>query len=237
MKIFKHLRSEWFRYGFETLAVVIGILTAFALENWNEERKEGKIALAYQRALVTDLALDTMQLNQPLSLLVSDTTQLWDFQRRMSSDDVALDSLIRIARYEFNPWIYAGVTFNISTYTSLGSTGNLGLLDPWLQKILLELNELQQEYSNSINLDVQSYLYQLNVYNQKFPFNDSGHIDPDSKLSDVIWEGARFMELGIDLNSIVALKLVTDQDAIRHLIVIQKKALDILEGLNNNTDV
>jgi hypothetical protein len=29
MKIFKHLRSDWFRYGFETLAVVVGILVAF----------------------------------------------------------------------------------------------------------------------------------------------------------------------------------------------------------------
>lgn len=39
MKIFKHLRKEWFRYGFETLAVIVGILVAFALDNWNEERK------------------------------------------------------------------------------------------------------------------------------------------------------------------------------------------------------
>ncbi len=43
MEIFKHLRSDWFRYGFETLAVIVGILTAFALENWGdtlEVRKE-----------------------------------------------------------------------------------------------------------------------------------------------------------------------------------------------------
>lgn len=39
MKIFKHLRSEWFRYGFETLAVLVGILAAFALENWGEQRQ------------------------------------------------------------------------------------------------------------------------------------------------------------------------------------------------------
>ena len=37
MKIFKHLRSEWFRYGFDTLAVGIGILAAFALEEGNGE--------------------------------------------------------------------------------------------------------------------------------------------------------------------------------------------------------
>lgn len=35
MRVFKHLRTDWFRYGFETLAVVVGILAAFALENWN----------------------------------------------------------------------------------------------------------------------------------------------------------------------------------------------------------
>jgi hypothetical protein len=39
MRIFKHLRSDWFRYGFETIAVVVGILVAFALDNWNEDRK------------------------------------------------------------------------------------------------------------------------------------------------------------------------------------------------------
>ena len=39
MKIFKHLRSEWFRYGFETLAVVVGILAAFALCDKLAERE------------------------------------------------------------------------------------------------------------------------------------------------------------------------------------------------------
>ena len=40
MRIFKHLRTDWFRYGFETLAVIVGILIAFALENWNDKRIE-----------------------------------------------------------------------------------------------------------------------------------------------------------------------------------------------------
>ena len=39
MRIFKHLRSDWFRYGFETLAVIVGILIAFALESWGEVQK------------------------------------------------------------------------------------------------------------------------------------------------------------------------------------------------------
>ena len=38
MEILKHLKRDWFRYGFETLAVIVGILVAFALENWNSDR-------------------------------------------------------------------------------------------------------------------------------------------------------------------------------------------------------
>jgi len=232
MRVLKHLKTDWFRYGFETIAVVVGILVAFALENWNDERREGKTALAYEQALAADLVLDTLQLDQTMNLLVIDTTQLWDFIRRMSSDEVKLETLIQIARHEFVPMIYANVAFNISTYTSLGSTGNLSLLDPWLQKNLLELNELQQEYSINIGLDVRSYVELLNFYTQKYPFNDQGHIDPDSKLSDVIWEGAQFRQLGIDLNSIVAYKLVIDQSSIDLLLELQEKNRAILKELD-----
>lgn len=42
MKILKHLRTDWFRYGFETLAVVVGILVAFALESWGDTQKVKK---------------------------------------------------------------------------------------------------------------------------------------------------------------------------------------------------
>jgi len=42
MRVFKHLRSDWFRYGFETLAVVVGILIAFALENWGDTQQVKK---------------------------------------------------------------------------------------------------------------------------------------------------------------------------------------------------
>ncbi len=231
MKLFKHLKSEWFRYGFETLAVVVGILAAFALENWRDIKKQENQNQAYKQVLAADLAQDTLQLYNTLNLLFEDTAQFNDFKRRMSSDEVTLDTLVQIARYEFNPWMYASVTFNTNTYLSLKSSGNLDMFDPWLQKELLELNELQQVYYSSTVLDIRSYLDQLNFYNQKFPFNDPGHIDPDSKLSDVIWSGARFRDLGIDLNSVVALKLGVDQEAISLLLIIQEKTIGILKRL------
>jgi hypothetical protein len=51
-KIINHLKENWIKYGFETLVVTVGILGAFTLNNWNENRKE-KIR---ETILLTELA-------------------------------------------------------------------------------------------------------------------------------------------------------------------------------------
>ena len=37
-KIINHLKENWIRHGFETLVVVGGVLIAFSLSNWNQDR-------------------------------------------------------------------------------------------------------------------------------------------------------------------------------------------------------
>ena len=41
-KFVKHFKKNWYRYGLESLVVIIGILVAFSLNNWKEERKISK---------------------------------------------------------------------------------------------------------------------------------------------------------------------------------------------------
>jgi hypothetical protein len=38
--IFRYMKNNWLKYGFETAAIVVGILGAFALSTWHETRKE-----------------------------------------------------------------------------------------------------------------------------------------------------------------------------------------------------
>ncbi len=66
MKIFKHLRSDWFRYGFETLAVVVGIMVAFALENWRDTQKVKK----EEHEILVDLQNDLRDAKQQSALLI-----------------------------------------------------------------------------------------------------------------------------------------------------------------------
>ena len=63
MKIFKHLKSDWFRYGFESLAVIVGILVAFSLDNWNERRKDAVLEKYYVQRLIEDLNADLTEID------------------------------------------------------------------------------------------------------------------------------------------------------------------------------
>jgi len=42
-QIVKHIRTDWVKYGFETLAILVGILGAQYLSNLNEKRLEREI--------------------------------------------------------------------------------------------------------------------------------------------------------------------------------------------------
>ncbi len=64
MKFLKHLKDNWFRYGFETLAIVVGILAAFALESWNDQRKTQLAADVYSQKIISDIVADTIKINR-----------------------------------------------------------------------------------------------------------------------------------------------------------------------------
>ncbi len=54
-KVFKHLGTNWIKYGFETVAIIVGILGAVTLDNWNSRRLEEQDEIEYLSNLKVDL--------------------------------------------------------------------------------------------------------------------------------------------------------------------------------------
>lgn len=54
-RIVKQFRSDWIKYGFETIAIVVGILGAYYLSNWKEHRVEKETEMEYLKNLLVDL--------------------------------------------------------------------------------------------------------------------------------------------------------------------------------------
>jgi hypothetical protein len=61
-KIISHLRENWIRHGFETLYVIIGIIIAFSLNDWNEDRKARITEISILNELITGLSADSSNL-------------------------------------------------------------------------------------------------------------------------------------------------------------------------------
>ena len=57
-KIIEHLKSDWYKYLLEIIVIMMGILGAFALNNWNEERKMREEGKQYVIEIYTDLKND-----------------------------------------------------------------------------------------------------------------------------------------------------------------------------------
>ena len=79
-KIFNHLKENWIKYGFETFVIIIGILGAITLNNWNENRKNNNL----ERKLLTEL----------VSNLETNIESLNSSNRRNTNSIRGIDSLI-----------------------------------------------------------------------------------------------------------------------------------------------
>jgi hypothetical protein len=123
--IFQHFRERWLRYGLETLVVVNGVLIAFALSNWNENRKKEILEIQYLNRLIEDLAIDTSYYNHRSGRsqnVINENRQviLMMYQNQETVEDVKeLYSHIR--------WDTEHLTTQNSTYTELTNSGNLNI--------------------------------------------------------------------------------------------------------------
>ena len=208
MKIIKHLRSDWFRYGFETIAVIVGILVAFSLENWKETRNVQKERIQIIHSLTAELALDTILLNT----YIEKTKRSADFHSslisRMWSTQASLDTIKSIAQLEYSPGINLIKEFNTLSIKSLVSTGKIELLDREIKTALIKLELIQTRILDQNNLNI--YLRKAGAYAEKYPFDMESK---ESYLSRIAWEIESEREFVI---------LFTDVVGFHHKLLSQK---------------
>jgi hypothetical protein len=123
--IYKNFLENWIPYGFQTLVVIIGILIALVLQNWNEARKESIQELKYLKRVQNDLAQDTAYFNNSVNLckeLVKKNQNAW----RVAYDE---QKTLEQFRYFLNQIDTYSIPFQIqnATYIDLINTGNINI--------------------------------------------------------------------------------------------------------------
>lgn len=165
VSLIQHIKKEWFRYGFETLAVIVGILAAFALDNWNDERQLKARSRIYTEKLIEDLVTDTMNINDLIARCkrwqMSVDSYFTFFDQGGNDLDVLLDSASNVF-----PMLFRYLPVNY-TFTDMQSSGNTNLLNEAQRKALIELSN-EQEYLQiiieKVITDIKSEMRERNHY-------------------------------------------------------------------------
>ena len=142
----------------EILLVVIGILIALQVNNWNEERKSNNARLEYTHTLLVELQKDSLQLRSELSEINFRLGKVLDYFDRLSQPNSNLDTLFKIMRLEADPAFVRPSSLNSNTYLTLSSTGEIGFFN---SKMAEKIQNYYQEGSRTYNGALeQSRFYQ-----------------------------------------------------------------------------
>ena len=119
---------KYFRYAIgEIVLVVIGILIALSINNWNEDRKKHRLEQTYYCKLLEDLGQDIIQITEQIEnneLRIKNSNQLIGLlqQTHISQKEVIKHTLGAVSKTTFT------FTPSMAAFEDLKSSGNLGLL-------------------------------------------------------------------------------------------------------------
>ena len=159
--------SKYFKYAIgEIVLVVIGILIALQINNWNENRKSKQAVRVALSSLISDLKKDTLQLRFDIKFIDEDFKILRDFRKRLSHPLANMDSVKKIARFEFLPFFDPSHTLNRNTITSILSTGRIDDFDLELKNKILSHNSDQIKALRVMDQNVSIYLNNQSKYSE-----------------------------------------------------------------------
>ena len=194
---------EYSRYALgEIVLVVIGILIALQINNWNEDRKKLKLKASYEAALINDLTRDTLMLRKLIDENKKTLEYLRMQQNRFLGPDTPIDTLVKIARYEFNPDFNVRFKYNRNTLSTLISSGNIDLFSKEINQMLMNLVSSQDLERENSNFFSQVYTNKISRFSDDFPV--SGHVN--SNIFNSIWRNADRKKLASSFISLTDIK-------------------------------
>jgi len=240
-KIRQNLLSEgktgkYFKYAIgEILLVVIGILIALSINNWNESRKNRKLVSAYKQSLIEDLMQDSLVIAQNMISIKSRIAEIEAFEIRIANSQKPLDTILKIARFEYEFIIAQSDHYEKDTYEVLNSTGHIALFDNKLIKNLKELNSLQDRALADNLHTFESYRNVGMSYARKYPFSLNNNLIKDNtRAASEVWSNISKSEHATEFNALVIAKGDSYRLALNYLPRISTKTNELLAILREH---
>jgi uncharacterized membrane protein YgaE (UPF0421/DUF939 family) len=210
----------WYAIG-EILLVVVGILIALQINNWNEERIEQKQIREYALSLVGDLQSDIEMLipvGKQIDHLIQLSNELASYMQGRSLADI---NNINLYVYTLNP-LYRPFEWNRAALDQLKSSGALRQIKN--QQLVKKISEydaltrhLDQDYDNDDNNIRVAMNVALKVVNMNYPNREQISVYDDDVSEDLV---AAFFdsELYREIRRNDLVLLTDDINEVRHVV-------------------
>ncbi len=161
-RILTTLAEKWPEYLIEAVVIIASILGAYALDSWNEDRKEKIQEAKFLRNLKLDLQTDTTNLN----LMTADRNQKVENALTLLEMQTVPSNEEQIKQYMSSIWqLFGWSTFTPRTNTvdELIGSGNLSILsDDSVKFYILTIKQMNEELipiREHMRREYEHYLY------------------------------------------------------------------------------
>ena len=126
----------------EILLVVIGILIALQIDNWNEDRKSKILEVKILKRLRQDLVTDTLYLNDRLKRTLNQGTKQYEFVHETYNTQKSEEEFRKVLSLQ--NWDSDDLVMQISTYEELKSSGQINIIEN--EGLKIQMIDLYREY-------------------------------------------------------------------------------------------
>lgn len=213
----------------EIILVMIGILLALQVNNWNEDKKNKKLLFDYTESLIHDLKQDTIILNKVIRSTNEDIINQRILAQRLSSKYANLDTLKAIVKNDLSMTYAVFRPPNKNTLLAIQANGIIELFDEVTYNYLIELQTTQNITEVILRAQTSLFQTQADKFLTKYSFDYLKVLD--GPLYEKKWASVDGNELFSHVEAFMSTKKfmnVNGNNLRKELLELTEKALNRL---------
>ncbi len=222
--------GKYLKYAIgEIILVVFGILIALQINNWNENRKKEKLKDSYKVSLINDLSKDTLMLGKLISENYRVMNALRMQQKRFLGPETPIDTLIKIAKDEFDPELNTRFKYNRNTFNTLIASGNIDLFSKEFNDKLMALISLQDIERENSEWYSEVYSSKVSRFSDDYPVSRQ----QNSKIFNSIWTDINERKIASGFISLTDIKGFAHYSFINEIENVKRQTITFLNQLDS----